>query len=122
MSPCSRRARCGGAQAAGAAETVYGWCCWNWRAPGALPACRSYRSQWQGAAVAPQHPCRCWWARPCPQMGRPSSSSTAARFPRRHNRGLFAELPLIYGPCYLNINYEPGRQGPHPLPSRLIIF
>lgn len=133
MSPCSRRsagARAAGARAAPVApETVCGLCRSAWQAPGAFPALSSRPFPAEGGCCrpapspsprsihghAPRHG-------PARRPGDFPASDAAARFPAHTTGGLFAELPLIYGPCYLNINYGPGRQAPRLLPSRLIIF
>lgn len=101
--------------------------------PGELPACSRHtalsHSRWKGAAAAPHRS-------PLPAASTAMLRATAlladwATFLRAtqpcaspaHTTGdLFAELQLIYGPCYLNINYGPARQAPRLLPSRLIIF
>lgn len=137
MSPCSRRSAGAGAAGARAApiapETVCGLCWSARRAPGELPARSRHtapsRSRWKGAAAAPHRS-------PLPAASTSTLRATAlladwATFlratqpcasPAHTTGGLFAELQLIYGPCYLNINYGPARQAPRLLPSRLIIF
>lgn len=99
------------------------------RAPGALPAHGSQPFPVEGGCrrrapfpsprgihgSAPGHG-------PARRLGDFPASNTAVRSPAHTTGGLFAELQLIYGPCYLNINYGPARQAPRLLPSRLIIF